>query len=161
MNNMKSLTFMHFHVLKVTLMCHSAKSMCIAANTIGNRCRLTLWLPLSQSAGRPPVRSALPWKRQQAGSDSPGPAALDGASSSVGQFPPSVPLPSAAPHRTPAPDLSGSQRNHLVVILKCITLERFRFDLGLNWAAWVSFWSNTASTIVHHDTLIDKIFSYD
>lgn len=130
------LTFIQFHILTVgDTLINLSMHRGILGNTIVSRFRLHL--PLSQSARRPPVQWVLPGKRQQAGSGSLGPAGPDGASSSVGPFPPSDPPPSAALHRTPALDLSGSQRNCTATVLKSFTLERS--EVGLNGAAWVFY----------------------
>lgn len=127
---------MQFHILTVgDILQNLSMHRGILANAIGSRCRLHLRLPLSQSARRPPVRWALPGKRQQAGSGSPGPAGPDGVSSSVDPVPPSDPPPSDSLHRKPAPDLSGSQRKSTATVLKSFTLERCRFEVGLNGAA--------------------------
>lgn len=106
----------HFHGLSDSHVAYCKIYQRTIANKISSRCRPHLQLPLSQSALRPPVRWAPRGKRYQAGRNgSPGPAWPDVASFSVGHFPPSALQPSAALHRTPAPDLSGSQRNSVKI----------------------------------------------
>lgn len=131
---MTSLTFSQFHILTISdsdVMYHTAKYISAPKHS---RCRPHLQLPLSQSARRPPALWALAGKRHQAGSGSRGPAGPDGDSSSVGTSLPSALPPSAAPQRTSAPVLSGSQRNHTATVLKSFSLEIFRFAVGLNGA---------------------------